>query len=89
VAVARRRAASRQGNVNAALAGADLERHAALGPAAAALLQAASGRLGWSARGHHRALRVARTIADLDGSQTVELAHLAEAIQLRRALVGA
>ena len=87
VAAARRIAVSRQGDVNARLAGASLDRYAALGPAAAALLQAASRRLGWSARGHHRTLRVARTIADLAGSPAIDVAHLAEAIQHRRALL--
>jgi magnesium chelatase family protein len=40
----------------------------------------------WSARAYHRVLRVARTIADLDGAETVGHRHVAEAIQLRRAL---
>jgi magnesium chelatase family protein len=89
VAVARRLAIARQGDVNARLAGSDLERHTALAPSAAALLQAASSRLGWSARGHHRTLRVARTVADLAGSATIEALHLAETIQLRRGLAPA
>jgi magnesium chelatase family protein len=39
-----------------------------------------------SARGVHRVMRVARTIADLDGSESISAAHLAEALQLRRAI---
>jgi magnesium chelatase family protein len=48
-----------------------------------ALLHDASERLGFSARAYHRVLKVARTLADLDGSETVGRIHLAEAISYR------
>ncbi len=47
------------------------------------LLTRAAERFGLSARGYHRILRVARTIADLDGAQDVHRSHLAEALSFR------
>ncbi|MBS0610564.1 MAG: YifB family Mg chelatase-like AAA ATPase [Proteobacteria bacterium] len=86
VARAHERAQRRQGKANQALQGQELEHMAALDDAAARFLQAAAARLAWSARSTHRALKVARTIADLSGSETVGAAHVAEAVQYRRAL---
>ena len=86
---ARERALQRQGKPNQALLGRELDRHAALEPAAANFLNAAAARLGWSARAIHRTLKVARSIADLAGADSTQLDHVAEAVQYRRALVGA
>ncbi len=49
-----------------------------------AMLVASAERFGLSARGYHRALRVARTIADLDGAATVCKIHIAEALSFRQ-----
>ncbi len=83
---ARNRAVERQGCTNMALQGQAIEQHIQLDGDAAKFLNVAASRLGWSARSTHRALKVARTIADLAGSQHTQVAHLAEAMQYRRAL---
>ena len=84
VARARALAIARQACPNSALSGDALDEHCAMEPAASTLLQGASRRLGWSARGYHRVLRIARSVADLEASETIMSAHLAEAIQYRR-----
>ena len=89
VVIARERAIARQGQPNQALQGADIDRHAALEPAALQFMHTAATKLGWSARSTHRTLKVARTIADLGGADTVQVPHVAEAVQYRRALTGA
>ena len=69
--------------LNAALSGRELERHCGLDAGGHALMEAAMDRLGLSARACTRILRVARTIADLEGADTIREAHLAEAVGLR------
>jgi len=86
---ARERAAARQGKANQALNGGDIDLQVRLEPTAAKFLTSAAAQLGWSARGTHRTLKIARTIADLAGSDTTALGHVAEAMQYRRALKNA
>lgn len=68
---------------NAQLPSAALRRYCQLAPAAEKMLRGAFEKMGYSARAYDRILRVARTIADLDGSETIGTAHLSEALQYR------
>ena len=86
VYAARQRQQDRQGVTNADLTVADLARHCELDATSHDLLQRAAERLGWSGRGLHRVQKLARTIADLAGSERIRSIHLAEAMQWRRAL---
>ena len=71
--------------LNADAAGEALEQVATPDPQGKEMLLRAADRFRLSARGYHRVLRVARTIADLDGSETVRRSHVAEAISFRLA----
>ncbi|WP_025916888.1 YifB family Mg chelatase-like AAA ATPase [Herminiimonas sp. CN] len=77
---------NRQGKGNHALSTGEIDTHCQPDAAAEQLLRAAMIRLNWSARAYHRVLKVARTIADLGGHASIGSAHIAEAIQYRRAL---
>jgi len=68
---------------NAAMGGALIRRHAVPGPDGRRILDLALRRLGLSARAHDGILRVARTIADLAGSDSIRVEHVAEAVQYR------
>jgi magnesium chelatase family protein len=84
VAIARCRQLKRQGRPNAVLGTREVDRHCAPDEHGATMLKQAITRLGLSARGYHRVLKVARTIADLAGARAVAAGHVAEAIQYRR-----
>jgi magnesium chelatase family protein len=74
---------SREPSSNARCSTAMIERIAEPDAAGLQLLRDAAEKLKFSARGYHRVLKVARTLADLDGSATVGRLHLAEAISYR------
>jgi magnesium chelatase family protein len=80
---ARAAQAQRGDRANARLRGPALRRVCAPDVDGRRLLQAAVERLGLSARAHDKVLKVARTIADLEGADAVRAAHVAEAIQYR------
>ncbi len=70
-------------HANSRMSGRQIRRFCALPPEAARLVGLAVTRLGLSARAHDRLLRVARTIADLAGADSIATDHVAEAIQYR------
>ncbi|HNU09843.1 MAG TPA: YifB family Mg chelatase-like AAA ATPase [Rubrivivax sp.] len=86
VTEARKRALERQGVPNAQLDAGDIDRHCTLQTEAAGFLRSAAERLGWSGRRLHRTLKAARSIADLGGAERIGLPHVAEALQLQRAV---
>ncbi|MGH8446117.1 MAG: YifB family Mg chelatase-like AAA ATPase, partial [Solimonas sp.] len=83
VIAARGRQLARQGKPNARLGVDELDRHARPDAAGLALLQQAMHKLDLSARAYHRVLKLARTIADLGGSEAVVAAHVGEALRYR------
>jgi magnesium chelatase family protein len=68
---------------NGSVPGRWLDRHGGVSAEARALLVTAAERMTISARGYHRVLRVARTIADLDASPTIDSRHVGEALRYR------
>ena len=70
-------------HANAHMSAREVRRFCVLGPESESILRSAITRLGLSARAYHRVLKIARTIADLAGAESLQVAHVAEAIQYR------
>lgn len=68
---------------NADMRVAEVRQFCKLDAAGESLVRAAMGQMNLSARGYHRVLKLARTIADLAGCESIQAAHLAEALQYR------
>jgi len=85
VLAARRKQIARQGEgkVNARLSGRELDRLAPMTDAARSILEQAMTELKLSARAYDKIRRVSRTIADLEGAETIDVAHVSEAVQYR------
>lgn len=83
VAAAHKRQLARQNKVNNELSPSELDEYVQLGASEQQLLQLAQQRLNLSARGYHRVLRVARTIADLADSEGITSVHVSEALSYR------
>lgn len=75
---------ARQHKANGDLSSSEVDAHCVLDDHGETLLRQATGRLGLSARAQHRIARVARTIADIAGSERISVAHVAESIGYRR-----
>ncbi len=84
VELARERQLTRSGCANALLESAAIRQHCTPKPAAQRLMQRAMEQLGLSARAYHRILKLARTIADLDRSDSIDTPHVSEAIGYRQ-----
>ena len=81
--IQKRRFAGTEVSCNAYMTPSMVGRYCALDEAGDRLMQGAFDRLGLTGRSHDRILRMARTIADLEGAEDISAAHLAEAIQFR------
>ncbi len=71
-------------NCNGQMRTREIEQHCVLDTVSSNLLRRGVEKLGLSARGYHRILKIARTIADMDRSDNIQPSHIAEAIQFRR-----
>ncbi len=69
---------------NAQMGSSEIEEHCTLDKSSEKLIEKSMDKLGLSARGYHRILKIARTVADLSGTAEIGTSHVAEAIQYRR-----
>ena len=81
---AHQRQLGRNETVNSQLNSKQINQHCSLEDHDRNLLEQAINKLGLSARAYHRILKVARTIADLSGSDEIQTPHLTEAISYRK-----
>lgn len=86
VAIAFNRQKERQNKSNERLTTHEIDRYCRLDSESEKVLRASMLKLHWSARAYHRVLKVARTIADLAGTDAISAEHVAESIQYRRGL---
>ena len=87
-AVQNRRFGQGSGMCNARMGPAEMRKYCALDEASSELMKQAFEAMGLTARSYDRILKVARTVADLDGSDTIQPQHIAEAIQYRAVNLG-
>ena len=87
-AIQNRRFGGRGGMCNARMGPGEMRKFCDLDEASAELMKQAFEAMGLTARSYDRILKVARTVADLEGSETIEPHHIAEAIQYRAVNLG-
>jgi magnesium chelatase family protein len=78
---------SRRDNYNSMLSSKNIALKACLSEDAQSILDKASDRLSLSARSYFKTIKIARTIADIEGSKDIQVAHISEALQYRQPII--